>query len=94
METIFHPIGRMHTPFTEKSQVPIQASRSRAAGQVEVFPEFAEGLQDLAGFSHLILLYVFHASQGYALRVKPFLDGRTIRKCIVVPGRLVNLVVG
>jgi tRNA-Thr(GGU) m(6)t(6)A37 methyltransferase TsaA len=74
METIFHPIGRMHTPFTEKSQVPIQASRSRAAGQVEVFPEFAEGLQDLAGFSHLILLYVFHASQGYALRVKPFLD--------------------
>ena len=39
-----------------------------------MFPEFAEGLQDLEGFSHIILLYVFHQSDGYALRVKPFLD--------------------
>ena len=41
---------------------------------VEVYPEFAEGLQDVEGFSHLILLYVFHQSSGYALRTKPFLD--------------------
>jgi tRNA-Thr(GGU) m(6)t(6)A37 methyltransferase TsaA len=74
MEYILHPIGRIHTPFNEKSQTPIQASRSVAAGRVEVFPEFAEGLQDLSGFSHIILLYVFHASEGYSLRVKPFLD--------------------
>ena len=41
---------------------------------MEVFPEFADGLQDLEGFSHIILLYVFHQSHGYTLRVKPFLD--------------------
>ena len=41
---------------------------------MEVFPEYGEGLADLEGFSHLILLYHFHLAQGFALRVKPFLD--------------------
>lgn len=68
------PIGVIHTPFTDKQQTPIQPTRSQAVGQVEVFPEFADGLQDLEGFSHIILLYVFHQSNGYTLQVKPFLD--------------------
>jgi tRNA-Thr(GGU) m(6)t(6)A37 methyltransferase TsaA len=74
MEYILKPIGLIHSPFTDKSQTPIQPSRSQATGQVEVYPEFAEGLQDIEGFSHLILLYVFHCSSGYTLRVMPFLD--------------------
>ena len=74
MEFTMKPIGVIHSPFTDKSQTPIQASRSQAVGQVEVYPEFAEGLQDVEGFSHLILLYIFHRSSGYTLRVKPFLD--------------------
>lgn len=68
------PIGVIHSPFTDKKQTPIQPTRSQAVGQVEVFPEFADGLQDLEGISHIFLLYVFHCSSGYALRVKPFLD--------------------
>lgn len=68
------PIGIIHSPFTDKTQTPIQPSRSPAIGQVEVYPEFAEGLQDVEGFSHLFLLYVFHCSLDYTLRVKPFLD--------------------
>lgn len=74
MEFVMRPIGVIHSPFTDKRQTPIQASRSQAIGQVEVYPEFAEGLQDIEGFSYIILLYVFHESSGYALRVKPFLD--------------------
>lgn len=50
------------------------SSLSQAAGQVEVYPEFSEGLQDIDSFSHLHLLYAFHCSQCYARRVKPFLD--------------------
>jgi len=68
------PIGVIHSPFTEKSSTPIQPTRSQAIGLVEVQPEFAEGLLDIEGFSHLILLYVFHCSTGYSLQVKPFLD--------------------
>jgi tRNA-Thr(GGU) m(6)t(6)A37 methyltransferase TsaA len=74
LEFIMHPIGVIHSPFTDKNQTPIQPSRSQAIGQVEVYPEFAEGLQDVEGLSHVILLYVFHCSTGYSLRVKPFLD--------------------
>ena len=76
MEFIMKPIGVIHSPFTDKSQTPIQPTRSQAVGRVEVFPGFAEGLQDLEGFSHIILLYVFHQSDGYSLQVKPFLDDR------------------
>jgi tRNA-Thr(GGU) m(6)t(6)A37 methyltransferase TsaA len=67
-------IGVIHSPFTDKSQTPIQSSRSQARGVVEVFPEYAEGLQDLEGFSHIFLLYIFHQSSGYNLLTKPFLD--------------------
>ena len=68
------PIGVIHSPFTDKSQTPIQASRSQAIGLVEVDPQYAAGLQDLEGLSHIFLIYVFHCSTGYDLLVKPFLD--------------------
>ena len=74
MDYQMHPIGIIHSPFTDKDQTPIQASRSQATGFVEIYPEYAEGLQDLEGFSHIILFYVFHESTGYSLHVKPFLD--------------------
>jgi tRNA-Thr(GGU) m(6)t(6)A37 methyltransferase TsaA len=74
MEFVMVPIGMIRTPFIEKSGMPIQPVFSQATGQVEVFPEYVEGLQDLEGFSHIILIYALDRSSGYALRVKPFLD--------------------
>ena len=71
-----YPIGIIHSPFTEKENIPIQASRSQIVGQVEVHPAFAEGLKDIEALSHIYLLYFFHASSGYALQVKPFLDNK------------------
>lgn len=76
MKFSMHPIGIIHTPFKEPNQTHIQASRSQAIGRVEVHPEFADGLQDIDGFSHVILLYLFDQAKGYSLRVKPFLDNR------------------
>jgi tRNA-Thr(GGU) m(6)t(6)A37 methyltransferase TsaA len=74
MEIIMRPIGVIHSPFTEKKQTPIQASRSQARGTIEVDQKFMGGLQDLEGFSHIFILYAFHNTSGYSLRVKPFLD--------------------
>ena len=68
------PIGIIHSPFQSGEETPIQPSRSRATGQVEVFKEYQEGLEDIEGFSHIILIYWFHKSKGYSLKVKPFLD--------------------
>ena len=74
MEFVMRPIGVIRSPFTEKEKTPIQPSRSDAIGRVEVYADFVEGLADLDGLSHIILLYVFHRSSGFRLKVKPFLD--------------------
>ena len=50
------------------------ADYSAAQMQNVVDEAYAEGLADLEGFSHIILIYQFHRSQGFDLRVKPFLD--------------------
>jgi len=71
-----HPIGVIHTPFADRSGMPIQAARSEAVGHVEVYPEYAPGLADLDGFSHIILVYWFHRASGFSLAVRPFLDDR------------------
>jgi tRNA-Thr(GGU) m(6)t(6)A37 methyltransferase TsaA len=76
MKFVMHPIGVIHSPFTDKAHTPIQPSRSKAIGTVELFSDFVDGLRDVDGFSHLILLYVFHRSSGYELSVKPFLDNQ------------------
>jgi tRNA-Thr(GGU) m(6)t(6)A37 methyltransferase TsaA len=70
------PIGIIHTPFKQKEDVPIQPCRSSAHGEVEVFKKYEEGLKDIEGFSHIILIYYFHKSEGYSLKVKPFLDNK------------------
>ncbi len=74
MEILFRPIGIIHSPFHDKKTTPIQPSRLLERGKVEVFPEYAEGLEDLEGFSHIYLLYNFHQSEGSQLHVQPFLD--------------------
>jgi tRNA (Thr-GGU) A37 N-methylase len=45
-----------------------------AAGSIEIDPQYAEGLKDLDGFSHVILIYHLHAVKKVSLQVTPFLD--------------------
>jgi tRNA (adenine37-N6)-methyltransferase len=72
---IYHPIGIIHTPFKQCADAPAQGCFAQAArGHIELFPEFEPGLKDLTGFSHLVLLYHFHESNGYELITKPLLD--------------------
>jgi len=55
--------------------MPIQPTgATNVRGMVEVFPELTEGLRDLEGFSHIILLYHFHMVREHKLVVVPFLD--------------------
>ena len=67
------PIGVIRSPFDEPSGAPIQRTGG-AEGTVEVFPEYADGLRDVEGFSHLILVYCFHRSRPFSLLQVPFLD--------------------
>ncbi len=71
----YHPIGIIHSPFAEPGDMPIQPLGALGIkGSIDLNPEFEAGLKDLDGFSHIILIYHFHLSKGYALDVIPFLD--------------------
>lgn len=74
----YRPIGIIRSPFAGIENVPIQpAAAAGIRGSVEISAEFAAGLQDLAGFSHIILLYHFHQVTQTRLTVVPFLDRQT-----------------
>ena len=74
-EIKYKPIGVIHSPFKEPKGTPIQpAAATGIYGTVEVFPEYAKGLKDIGGFSHIILVYHFHLSQGSSLEAKPYMD--------------------
>ncbi|HWR38944.1 MAG TPA: tRNA (N6-threonylcarbamoyladenosine(37)-N6)-methyltransferase TrmO [Patescibacteria group bacterium] len=67
-------IGVIRTPFAEPKGTPIQPTAAQdVEGVVEVFSAYAEGLKDIEGFSHLILLYQLHLAKPADLLVKPFL---------------------
>jgi tRNA (adenine37-N6)-methyltransferase len=76
-EFCMKPIGMIHTPFKEKSDMPTQAPRSTSSGEIEVFPEYEAGLESVNSLSHLILIYFFHAAlNSTELMVKPFMDDK------------------
>jgi len=71
----YRSIGIIHSSFSCLDAMPIQpVSKASGHGIVEIFPEFVEGLKDLDGFSHVILLYHFHKQSSCGLTVTPFLD--------------------
>jgi tRNA-Thr(GGU) m(6)t(6)A37 methyltransferase TsaA len=73
----YRPIGIIHTPFKTPEGTPIQPQgASGVEGTVEVFSEYVEGLADLQGFSHIIIIYHFHLAKPFSLQVKPFLDDK------------------
>ena len=76
MNTVtFTPIGVIRTPFTTLEDMPIQPTGARnVLGEIHILDEYAEGLQDLDGFSHIHLLYHFHRNTGYDLKLVPFMD--------------------
>jgi tRNA-Thr(GGU) m(6)t(6)A37 methyltransferase TsaA len=76
-QIIFRPIGIIHSPFKEAKKMPIQPAGAKSVeGTIDINPEFENGLKDLDGFSHIILLYHFHLSRGFSLGVVPFLDDK------------------
>jgi len=69
------PIGIVHTPYASVEDIPRCASeRFEGSAVVEVFPQYAEGLRDVEGFSHMMLLAHLHKAPGTKLTVYPPID--------------------
>jgi len=68
-------IGHIYSPYNDIEGVPIQPMGAKGVrGTVEIDEDYRDGLKDLEGFSHIVLLYHFHLSNGPLLTVRPFLD--------------------
>ena len=73
----FKPIGIVHSPFKDARGTPILPTAAKGIeGTVEIFSEFTDGLVDLNGFSHIILICHFHLAQNYTLKVIPYMDNQ------------------
>ena len=69
------PIGVVHSPYTETSQIPKGCgAEHKAEGVLEISPEFEEGLQDVEGFSHLYVIWLFDRATGFDLIAHPPTD--------------------
>ncbi len=63
-------IGVIHSPYKHLNECPRQTSRSELIAEIEIFKPYVEGLKDIEGFSHIIILYWLHKSHSYSLLVR------------------------
>ena len=72
------PIGFVSSPYKQPGDVPRGlGAKHQAEGALKILPEFAPGLTDIEGFSHLIVLWEFDRSEGFDLVAHPPSDNRT-----------------
>ena len=71
------PIGFVSSPYKSTSEVPKGFGVTHdAVGALAILPDFAPGLTDIEGFSHLIVIWEFDRSHGFELFGTPPIDDR------------------
>ena len=74
-DIVYRPIGVIRSCHTQLELTPIQpVFADGCRGCVELLPEFAAGMKDIDGFSHIYLLYHLHRAPPPHLLVTPFLQ--------------------
>jgi formylmethanofuran dehydrogenase subunit E len=63
-----NPIGVIHSSYRDRRECPPQGREEIC--EIEIFEQYAEGLKDIDGFSHVILIYWLHKSKEFSLLVK------------------------
>ena len=66
------PIGYAQTPYHKTAEIPKGlGAKHDAEGILELLPEFATGLADVEGFSHLYIIWAFDRSTDFDLVARP-----------------------
>ena len=74
-EIVIKPVGVIRTPYKEPKGMPIQGKFEKdVTGKAQLFPKFRPGLEDIGGFSHVILIYYFDRAHAADSVGKPFLE--------------------
>jgi len=65
-------IGEVRSPYAREDQIPKGCGAQHVVeGAIEILPEFAAGLADIEGFSHLFVLWIFDRVAGFSLLAQP-----------------------
>jgi len=76
-EWTMRPIGFIRSAYSRTDQVPKGLGTGHTMEcLLEILPEYEPGLQDIEGFSHLMILWVFHQSDGFELVGRVPTDGK------------------
>ena len=71
------PIGFVSSPYKETKEVPKGlGAQHQAEGVLRILPEFEQGLTDIDGFSHLIVVWEFDRADDLELIGTPPCDDR------------------
>jgi tRNA-Thr(GGU) m(6)t(6)A37 methyltransferase TsaA len=71
------PIGYVRSPYSATPEIPKGlGAKHEVEGVLEVLPEYAEGLMDIEGFSHLYVIWAIHQAKGVSLQGGTPIDGR------------------
>ncbi len=74
----FQSIGTIYTPHQSLTNMPIQPSGAKdTQGYIILNEEYKQGLKDMDGFSHIILIYHLHKVKEHQLEVVPFMDDKS-----------------
>ena len=71
-------IGVVHSDLKTREQVQ-QSNKDENIAEIEIFAEYADGLEDIEGFSHIIVLCWMHKSNFHSLKVRPLYSPEKLR---------------
>ena len=73
----YEPIGVIHSPFKSPSGIPRQAAGAQdVVAKIEIFDEYIDGLTDLDGFSHIVVIFHLHLVTKGTLKAHPPWDNK------------------
>ena len=71
----YRPVGVARTRYTSLDGMPLQSvAAAEEPGRIEIEPDLVDGLRDLDGFSHIVVVSHLHRGDPGGLVVVPFLD--------------------
>ena len=77
MTITLRPIGTVRSPYTDTASIPKGAgAQHHAEAVLEIRPDLEAGLQDIEGFSHLYVIWIFDRAEGSDLIAHPPSDNR------------------
>lgn len=70
MDIVYRPIGTVHSPLSPGEAPRQPRFAPDIEGEIEIHPSLQEGLRDIDGFSHIMIVFHIHRSEGYELVVR------------------------